>query len=326
MATSALYKSNLTKQLSSYITTTDVPTFDTDAKIDSNTGANSNSSSSSVSVSSLNTTAINTPSTPNIMNTTPATNAKDYNHSHNHNHNHNQRNQNQSVKRKNINYYLQSIHVILNIHGNIIPTQILQHVQTNIERILSIDFPILYQVIHQCSEQNWNISNALLIDDDDDDDSDSDDSDNDNDDASSDDDDDDDESRRKKRMKRIIKKKGNQHVSRLGKEKGILAELEEEVCRRMNGLIQMTIGDNNDDNKAVEGRQRQEDVFDMMAVNNSSDTSHGGKEEGEIFLSMEKLCHNLFNDSDSIGNETIENGTKVTSSMGKKQTDTKSGK
>ena len=205
-------------------------------------------------------------------------------------------------------YYLQPIHVLLKIHGETIPHQILQHVQTNMERILLVEFPVLSQILHQSSEQNWSVSNALdlhqmdTVGDD------------------SDESDDDDETKHgsdnhsggsKKK-----KKKRKNNVNQLGREKGILAELEEEVCKRMNGLIEMAnmnhqcvtggsgVGADDSDNKMdmdVDVDDTTDaDIFDLMtAPKYKKEEGDGCDDDDKQFMSMARLCRNLFSDDDT---------------------------
>lgn len=154
------------------------------------------------------------------------------------------------------NNYLRPIHVLLKIHGDEIPNQILHHVQSNMDRILFIEFPSLCQVLNQCSEQNWSVSSALQT---------------------------------------SISFENN--VSELGKEKGIVAEIEEELCKRMNGLIEMSMnGTSVNSNDSDEGGQ---DIFDRLnikKIKSNYGNNHGGDTDNEGFLTMAKLCHKLFHD------------------------------
>jgi len=90
------------------------------------------------------------------------------------------------------NVYLRPIHCLLHHHGRIIPQQVIQHVQNNLEGILG-HVPIIVQSLRQCAEQNYSVSNAL----------------------------------------------DGMPVGMLGKEKGLLAEMEEEVCKRLEGLMEI---------------------------------------------------------------------------------------
>ncbi len=193
------------------------------------------------------------------------------------------------------NYYLRPIQCILNIHGTKIPNQVIQHVQENLERILSVEFPLLYQILIQCAEQNWFFSNALLVPEDDDDDDDEEDGDDGNDGNDSNDESCSDNNSSISNRNSKKRKKNANYVSQLGRDKGILAELEEEVCRRMDGLIQMATGtsvslpsfDDCDDGCNPDGGA---DVDIDNIVNTSPDNREG-------LMSIEKLCQDLFSDS-----------------------------
>lgn len=110
------------------------------------------------------------------------------------------------------NVFLRPLHCLLHIHGKIIPQQVIQYVQNELEGILS-DLPVIIQSLRQCAEQNWSVSNAL--------------------------------------MEMNISMTGTP-VNLLGKEKGLLAEIEDEVCKRLEGLIDVCSSGNEsgDDNIA----------------------------------------------------------------------------
>mmetsp|Transcript_4226 Transcript_4226/g.8080 ORF Transcript_4226/g.8080 Transcript_4226/m.8080 type:complete len:366 (+) Transcript_4226:36-1133(+) len=93
------------------------------------------------------------------------------------------------------NIYLRPLLCLLHTHGKVIPQQVVQYVQNQLEVILG-HFPGIIQSLRQCAEQNWSVSNTLLgmnVD--------------------------------------------GMEIDLLGKEKGILAEIEEEVCRRLQSLM-----------------------------------------------------------------------------------------
>jgi len=110
------------------------------------------------------------------------------------------------------------------------------------------------------------------------------------------------------------RKKNANYVSQLGRDKGILAELEEEVCKRMDGLVQMSIG--NSSTAASDTDQNDNDDVDVNTQNNINRKSGSidvfdqtvlgrCKTNGEVnsgveeFMSMEKLCQKLFDDDKS---------------------------
>lgn len=101
------------------------------------------------------------------------------------------------------NAFLYPMHSILHLHGILIPQKVLQMVQNELERIL-LHFSPMIQTLQQLAEQNWSVSNALTV---------------------------------------MVQTNGDAFVNVLGKEKGNLAELEEELCRRLEVVIQLCLDD-----------------------------------------------------------------------------------
>lgn len=99
------------------------------------------------------------------------------------------------ISESNNNVYLRPLHCLLHTHGKVIPQQVVQYVQNNLEVILG-HFRTMVQSLRQCAEQNWSVSNTLLS-----------------------------------------MNTNGMEIDLLGKEKGILAEIEEEVCRRLESLM-----------------------------------------------------------------------------------------
>lgn len=101
------------------------------------------------------------------------------------------------------NHYLFPFQSVLYLHGIVIPQKVLQYVQLEIERILT-QFPIIIQTLHQLAEQNWSVSNTLTA---------------------------------------ILQTNGDFSVNNLGKEKSNLAEVEDELCRRLEQVMYLCRGE-----------------------------------------------------------------------------------
>ena len=136
------------------------------------------------------------------------------------------------------NVFLRPLHCLLHTHGRVIPQQVVQHVQNNLEGILG-HFPVIIQSLKQCAEQNWSVSNALLG--------------------------------------MSVDGIG---VGVLGEEKGLLAEMEEEVCKRMEGLMDVCNRDG-------------------LLIDNSFDEE-----------SMECFCERLFKQQKSDGEDGNNSSTR----------------
>jgi hypothetical protein len=139
------------------------------------------------------------------------------------------------------NAFLYPMHSILHVHGILIPQKVLQTVQNELERIL-IHFSPMIQTLQQLAEQNWSVSNALTV---------------------------------------MVQTNGDAFVNVLGKEKGNLAELEEELCRRLELVIHLCLDDETN-NKG--------DVFDSFLQSQS----------------MINYCEMLFSSRKKEGSEPYE--------------------
>ena len=146
------------------------------------------------------------------------------------------------------NVFLRPIHCLLYTHGRVIPQQVIQHVQNNVESILG-HFPVIIQSLRQCAEQNWSVSNALLDMD-----------------------------------------MAGMSVNMLGKEKGLLAEMEEEVCKRLE--ILMDVCNELDTSKSLNqmdsnGAEPMEEFCNRLFGN--EETRSGSN--NEVGKGMQKLQH-----------------------------------
>jgi len=158
-------------------------------------------------------------------------------------------------------FYLRAIEPLLRTHGLTIPQRVLQHVQVETERILGNELPSLGRTLRQFSEQNWCVANTLsetmggisgmmTYDDDDD----------------------------------------GGTVGRLEREKRAVSELEEEVCRRIDGLVRMGgSGAPFPSRLADDAEEETGDAFETAV----------DRRTGE-FLSMEDFCSGLLDTSTAL--------------------------
>jgi hypothetical protein len=133
------------------------------------------------------------------------------------------------------------------MRGVTLPQKVLQYSQINVERILE-DLKAMSISLKQCCEQNFSVADALL-------------------DTICDDGD------------GIGSEEGT--VGKLAREKSQLAELEEEMCRRIEGLIKMG-RELNDGEEENDGSGGYTDVFDQAV------------DEHCNFISMAQLCESMF--------------------------------
>ena len=142
--------------------------------------------------------------------------------------------------------YTRSLHPYLQMRGVTLPQKLLQYSQINIERILE-KLKAMNISLKQCCEQNFSVADTLL-------------------DTIGDENDNDSE---------------GGTVGKLAREKSQLAELEEEMSRRIEGLIQMG-QEVSDSEEGSDYRGRYTDIFDQAV-----------DENGE-FISIAKLCESMF--------------------------------
>ena len=201
--------------------------------------------------------------------------------------------------------YLRAIEPLLRVHGLTIPQQVLQHVQAETERILGNELPSLGRTMQQFSEQNWCVANTL-------------------------------EDTMGGIMGTIGEEEdgdgeeGGSTVRRLAMEKRAVSELEEEVCRRIDGLVRMSHG-GGDGGGGGDGQPRFGDEVEEE-TGDAFETAVD-RRTGE-FCSMEDFCGELLDtstalvvrgggasdDLDDASNGPLEGGSKeipnVCSSIG----------
>eukprot|EP00554_Chaetoceros_debilis_P015210 CAMPEP_0194127094 /NCGR_PEP_ID=MMETSP0150-20130528/60340_1 /TAXON_ID=122233 /ORGANISM="Chaetoceros debilis, Strain MM31A-1" /LENGTH=725 /DNA_ID=CAMNT_0038820997 /DNA_START=147 /DNA_END=2321 /DNA_ORIENTATION=- len=206
--------------------------------------------------------------------------------------------------------YLRPLHCLLHQHGTTIPQQVIQHVQDHLEQILVGQIPSIVQQLKQCAEQNWSVSHAL---------------------ASLDlgADTDIHMSTSTSTSTNSVHSNGggsdadNMNVGTLGREKGLMAELEEEVCRRIEGIVKVCndhcfmqqstpLHEKKDTYEEDEQDEGEEDIRqhsaaaggtkDANANANSDDRDDGIAIDGTHPASLSSKPKNIFDSCDSMEN------------------------